>query len=359
MASANRTLKWVFLLAIMILVSISCNMPMGRDTGTSTLDVTQAYQTVDAQLTQAFTHTPSISPTSIPTDSGLVTQTATIGPPTAALSPTQMPSQTAPNSTLCDRAAPGHPIDVTIPDDTIMEPGQAFTKIWRLQNVGTCKWSQDYSVAFFSGERMAAQVSIPFKGDVQPGKSVDIAVDMVAPQDSGNFQGNWKLRNAANVLFGIGPNGSSPIWVRIQVVHTPTPTFTPVTPTPTQTPTATPPVEVSGSASLLTGDKIDFDTNQINPDDGEDITYSSTVDGQRVFIPEQDTMVGFYGEDQPNPNQCQNTNIESSPIIIDNTSIDSYYCYRTNEGRLGWTLIEDIDPDTFAISLDITTWTSP
>ncbi|MGD9093551.1 MAG: NBR1-Ig-like domain-containing protein [Anaerolineales bacterium] len=334
-------------------------MPGANNSNNPTIDVTQAYHTVEAKLTHAVNQTPTSSPTPIPTDSGLVPKTPSIVPPTAAISPAQTPSNTASPTKLCDQAAPGYPIDVTIPDDTIMEPGQSFTKIWRLQNVGTCTWSQDYSIVFFSGERMAAQVSMPFKSNVQPGNVVDLAVEMIAPKDSGNFQGNWKLRNAANVLFGIGPNGSSPFWVRIQVIHTPTPTFTPVTPTPTHTPTATPPVEVSGLANLAIGDKLDLDINEVNPDEGEDLTYSSSGDGQQEFIPTDETLIGIYGVDQPNPIQCQNTTMESSPITMDTSSIDSYFCYRTNEGRLGWMLIKDMDPDTFTITLDITTWSSP
>jgi hypothetical protein len=42
-----------------------------------------------------------------------------------------------------------------------------------------------------------------------PGQTVEITVDMVAPLKPGTYQGNWKLRNASNVLFGIGPNGSA------------------------------------------------------------------------------------------------------------------------------------------------------
>jgi hypothetical protein len=30
--------------------------------------------------------------------------------------------------------------DVTIPDGTVMTPGNAFSKTWRVRNSGTCKW---------------------------------------------------------------------------------------------------------------------------------------------------------------------------------------------------------------------------
>lgn len=359
MASNDRTPLWVLPLAITIVAGISCNMPGARNVSTATLDATQAYQTVDVKLTLRVDQTPAISPTSIPTESGLATYTPTIIYPTAILSPAYTPSITAPSTKLCDQAAPGHPIDITIPDDSVLDPGKAFTKIWRLQNTGTCSWTQEYAVTFFSGERMSADVAIPIKGAIPPGNSVDITVEMIAPQDSGNYQGNWKLRNAANVLFGIGPNGSSPFWVRIRVIHTPTPSFTPVTPTPTHTPTATPPIEVSGSAKTKIGDKFDFDRNQINPDDGEDITLTSNNNGLMVILPAEETVFGIYGPNQPNPNQCLNTAMEASPITLDSTSIDNFYCYLTDEQRLGWAIFNDSDPDFNGLTLDFVTWSTP
>jgi len=34
--------------------------------------------------------------------------------------------------------------DVTVPDGTKMEPGDDFTKTWRLLNAGTCSWTTAY-----------------------------------------------------------------------------------------------------------------------------------------------------------------------------------------------------------------------
>ncbi|NIP41529.1 MAG: hypothetical protein GWN00_05010, partial [Aliifodinibius sp.] len=35
-----------------------------------------------------------------------------------------------------------------------LTPRTAFTKVWRLQNVGTCTWTADYDMVFISGDRM-------------------------------------------------------------------------------------------------------------------------------------------------------------------------------------------------------------
>ena len=145
--------------------------------------------------------------------------------------------------TACDQAAPGYPsIDATIDDDTEISPGKSFTKIWRLSNEGSCTWSKDYAAVWFSGEKLGEALSVPLGRQVRPGESVEISVDMVSPATAGTYQSNWKLRNAGGVLFGIGPNGDAPFWVRIVVVQT-------ETNTPTATPTFTPTITVTPEPS--------------------------------------------------------------------------------------------------------------
>ncbi len=105
---------------------------------------------------------------------------------------------------LCNQAAAGNPIDITIPDDSLIPPGQSFIKTWKLVNIGTCTWTTLYSASFFYGDRMGAPESVPLQANVLPAQSVEISVEMVAPQDPGTYQGNWKLSN---------PNGGL-VWHR-------------------------------------------------------------------------------------------------------------------------------------------------
>jgi hypothetical protein len=119
--------------------------------------------------------------------------------------------------------AAGVPFDVTIPDDTVMQPGQSFTKTWRLVNNGTCKWTRLYAVVFFSGNPMEAHQTNYLNAEVLPGQSIDVSVEFIAPFESGTYQSNWMLQSQAGELFGLGPNGDAPFWVRIQVVGPPTP----------------------------------------------------------------------------------------------------------------------------------------
>lgn len=356
--------RFQLLFSLYLLISLflaGCNLPRKEATPTG-LGVTQAYETIQAGLTQ--TTSPSLG-TPSPTRS-LFSPTPPTTPPT--VTPTRAPTTPAASATSripCDQAVPGNPIDVTIPDDTVLQPGQSFTKTWRLENSGTCTWTKDYAVAFFSGDQMGAKSSVSLAGDVEPGQSVDIAVDMVAPNKAGKYQGNWKLRNDSNVLFGIGPGGAAPFWVRIVVALTPTPTSTPRTPTPTSTspapPTSTPtatatqPVHVVGTASLNVGATLDLDTDQINTA-GADVAYSASDNGKHRLVPQGNALLGVYSTSQPGQADCQASALGASAIVVEDTPVGTYLCYRTDQGRYGRARLSNFNPDNFTVTLEILTW---
>jgi hypothetical protein len=224
----------LFVVSIMLFAALACNLPMapspGAVTPTGALDVlTLAAQTALARQTQ-----PADTETAQATKPSQATATNP-GPPTRTpVPPTDTPQP-------CDLAA--FIQDVTIPDGTRMLPGQAFTKTWRLQNVGICSWNTSYALVFTGGDAMGAPAVVNLPGNVPPNGTVDLSIDMKAPASAGKFTGNWKLRNSTGGIFGI--SGPGPIFVQIQVVAlTLTPTITPtrtITPTVTITPTATTP----------------------------------------------------------------------------------------------------------------------
>ena len=345
-------------LAIIFLLLIAaglagCNLP-AQATTTPTLNVTQAYQTVEARLTEAIALTPKFSATSSPE----ATVTSVQATPSATqILETVTPASTSPPSASCNQAMPGVPIDVTIPDDTKLRPGEAFTKTWRLQNVGTCPWTSDYSIVWFSGERLEAPLEVSINETITYGQSVDLSVDMEAPESQGTYQSNWKLRDPSGALFGIGPNFDSAFWVRIVVEGEPLTTGTPTaTTTITPTATSTAGVQVSGSATLELGNLYDLDNNQINSG-GEDLVYQES-DENHVLVPIDNTGMVVFGPNQPGLNDCQNANLGSDPITVDNLS-GSYICYRTNMALPGWALINSLDLETGFLNLDIFTWSIP
>ena len=233
----------------------SCS-PRVTDT-TNTPDAEGIIQTAAAQVTQDFLQTlVAFQTATMPLEPTATETKMPTAIPTIARSP--QPELTPSQTGACNRVAAGIPFDVTIPDDTIMQPGQSFTKTWRLVNNGTCKWTRLYAVVFFSGNPMGAQQTQYLNAEVLPGQSIDVSVEFIAPFESGTYQSNWMLQSQAGELFGLGPNGDAPFWVRIQVVGLETPTQTPTstlsgseTATPTPTPMLTPTITETPTTTLM------------------------------------------------------------------------------------------------------------
>lgn len=110
--------------------------------------------------------------------------------------------------------------DVTIPDGQKIDPGNYFTKTWRIKNTGTCPWTTDFTLSFSSGSQMGG-TNTKMPKYVYPGETVDISITMIAPVYSGSFQGNWQLKTPLGYSIG------SPIWVKITVPGANYPTATP------------------------------------------------------------------------------------------------------------------------------------
>ena len=201
--------KSMVLYSLIMLLSIGlagCNFP-GRTVPTSPVDIlnTAAAQTIQAQQTsieltrQAITPEETLSATLKPPDAGT---------PEPDLTPTISPV------TRCDQAAF---VSETIPDGSVMNPGQPFTKTWTLRNSGTCTWNANYDIVFINGASMNAPASKPLTSStVEPGQSVVITLELVAPIATGTQRGDFKLRNSNGALFGIGER-DGPFWVEINV----------------------------------------------------------------------------------------------------------------------------------------------
>lgn len=203
--------KKVFIPTIALATILACSGPFVASTPqpAATLNAlyTAAAQTLEGMSTQAvstqFSPTPTLS-LSNPTASSTPFPTFTTVPP---LSPVPV--------SRCDAAA--FVSDVTYPDGSNVTLGSTFTKIWRLKNVGTCTWTTSYALVYVTGDRFGAPVEISMPTTVGPGQTVDLAVNLTAPNQGGHYRGYWKLRNASNVLFGIGTEADSNFYVDVNV----------------------------------------------------------------------------------------------------------------------------------------------
>lgn len=213
--------KKIFILNLFVILALTisaCNLP--SETSAENAASTAAAQTVQALLSA----TPAVVIQSTNTP---IPMTAT---PTNTLAPlnTNTPAATATSNCYLGQFIR----DVTIPDGTIMTPGQTFTKTWRLKNIGSCAWN-GFSLVFDSGDSMngPATSAIPAVG---VGQEVDVSVNLTAPSTPGTYRGYWRVNTNSGVLVPIagGSQGRS-FYVEIK-------TQNPTTLTPTIT--TTPPI---------------------------------------------------------------------------------------------------------------------
>ncbi len=242
----NASFSACAILAITIIL-VGCS-PKSAATPTTdpNLIYTAAAETADARLTQISQSTPSVtlgpSASATSTVNPDLAYTAAVQTVSAQLTldVTQTPMQQV---TLTNTPAPTtsggadravYVADVTIPDNTVIAPGAAFVKTWKLQNAGTSTWTTSYSLDYISGEQMGTVTSVPLAQSVPPGQQIDISVDMVAPTATGTYQGYWKMKNASGQLF------NDSVYVQIVVGHgAPAPTATSSGGTPVVSPTST------------------------------------------------------------------------------------------------------------------------
>jgi hypothetical protein len=125
-----------------------------------------------------------------------------------------------PPSPTCDKGS--FVADVTIPDGSIVPAGTAFTKTWRIRNVGSCTWTTDYALVFVFGTPMGVSSVVnlpPTVAPVVPGATADFSVNMVAPSTPGHYRSYWRFRNASGVQFGVG-SGKVTFFADINVTGT-------------------------------------------------------------------------------------------------------------------------------------------
>lgn len=178
--------------------------------------------------------TPSATATATVNAAAIISQTlansGTIGQPVATL---------APGSS--DNAE--YVADLTIPDGTVMVPGQHFVKAWRIRNTGSRTWDRRYHWQFEAGAPMGPVRSVA-SPKVAPGATVAFSVPMIAPRRPGLYVGYWQMTAADGSVFGSQVTVVIRVRAQTAASATPTPTTAPSTsstaPAPSGTPTAQP-----------------------------------------------------------------------------------------------------------------------
>jgi hypothetical protein len=134
--------------------------------------------------------------------------------------------------------------DVTVPDGTQFKLGEVFVKTWRFASSGNCPWEKGSTLVFKGGDKLEAPDSIQVEA-IEPGKSVDVSLNMKAPSAPGSYTGQWALQRPAGQVVT-----TTDVSIVVPALPTPAPLVQPASPVP---PVATPRATTGPAAGGVIG----------------------------------------------------------------------------------------------------------
>jgi hypothetical protein len=100
--------------------------------------------------------------------------------------------------------------DVSIPDGSLVKPGEALDKRWLVQNNGSCNWNEQYRLKLISGPAMgvsAEQALYPARSGTQ----AILRILFSAPVEPGIARSSWQAVSPLGEAFG------DPIYIEVFV----------------------------------------------------------------------------------------------------------------------------------------------
>jgi hypothetical protein len=121
---------------------------------------------------------------------------------------------------LCDKYSwDPDTVDVNVPDNTVMSPGQEFIKTWKIKNIGTCTWGEGYELVFsyssLNGGDSLDGVAQPLSAAIGPQQEVEVSVQFTAPDLPGTYFSVWTMQNPKGISFQ--GNDNKALYVQIVV----------------------------------------------------------------------------------------------------------------------------------------------
>ncbi len=173
--------------ALSLIISACGSNPSEEDLA---MVATSAAQTVEARFTQQAEKTATPEPV----------ENVEEATPTFTPTPTETPvPDVAPEGCLV-----ANYVGETIPDGTVVETGQYFTKSWSIRNDGTCTWHTGYKLVYWGGDILGGAAEYAFFEDIAPGEIMNMPIQLLAPDTPGNYGGEWKIKSPSGYVFGVG-----------------------------------------------------------------------------------------------------------------------------------------------------------
>jgi hypothetical protein len=91
--------------------------------------------------------------------------------------------------------------DLTIPDGSLVSPGESLDKRWRVENIGSCNWDASFSVRLIAGPELGMltdQALFPARS----GSPATIRALFTAPSEPGTYRSAWQAHDPLGQPFG-------------------------------------------------------------------------------------------------------------------------------------------------------------
>ncbi len=91
--------------------------------------------------------------------------------------------------------------DLSIPDGSLVTPGEVLDKSWKVENNGSCNWDSAYRLKHVGGPEMDApteQALFPARSGMQ----ASIRVIFTAPSEAGAHRSAWQAFSPDGTAFG-------------------------------------------------------------------------------------------------------------------------------------------------------------
>lgn len=140
-------------------------------------------------------------------------------PPMGTHAPIYIPPTQAPPSQTPTRLPPSTPMelrpaatpactnqltfqdDLTIPDGSLVAPGEALDKRWEVENSGSCNWDQRYSLRLVAGSDLGAKPQMGLY-PARSGTVAPIRILFNAPGEPGPYRSAWQAYGPEGEAFG-------------------------------------------------------------------------------------------------------------------------------------------------------------
>ena len=219
----------IVILVLVLIITASCNILGPKALATpdalafqATLNAaaTEAIMTIQAQFTQTaeamptepFVPIPSATPEPTSAATATTPPTATVGPPTWTPVPSWTPSltPTLTSAFTATATATRSPFSCTIvsispPRGASIPYRNDFDARFTLKNDGTRDWiASNVDFKYVSGEKMQKYGdSVDMSKDVKVGEEYTFVIDMLAPDQAGNYSATWNLVEGSTIYCSV------------------------------------------------------------------------------------------------------------------------------------------------------------